>query len=259
MTPTHIDGHSLLTVASSYRKEAGLAAQTGSDFAANLQQFIIYEKYLKNVLDIVYRLVYIDIMKKDNSRETILECALKLFSAKGYDEVSIGEIVELAGVTKPTLYYFFGNKEGLFRELLKRNFEALNQLLAVACRYDPNPDGASSDVYSVLLEIVKTYFAFAAAHDEFYLICLDITFAAPQSIPAKISKEYFKTQYLLVEKAFRDISETHPELKDQERVCSWRLLSMINSKLGFWSRGYGTLEESDAQSMVALFTHGMLS
>lgn len=196
-------------------------------------------------------------MKKESSRETILDCALQLFSAKGYSEVSIGDIVEMVGVTKPTLYYFFGNKEGLFRELLKINFETLNQLLSAACHYRPDPEHYENDIYAVLCKIVSSYFNFANDHHEFYLISLDLTFAAPQSTSSIISKEYFSAQYLLVEKAFYDISEIHTQLKGQERLCSWRLLSMINSKLGFWSRGYGSLEESDVHSLVTLFMHGM--
>jgi len=53
-------------------------------------------------------------MREQNSRETILKCALELFASKGYDAVGVSEIVAMAQVTKPTLYYFFNSKEGLF-------------------------------------------------------------------------------------------------------------------------------------------------
>ena len=39
--------------------------------------------------------------------------AAKLFAERGYDATSVREIVEAAGVAKPTLYYYFRSKEGL--------------------------------------------------------------------------------------------------------------------------------------------------
>ena len=40
-----------------------------------------------------------------DNRELLLNTALELFHAKGYDAVGVQEIVDRAGVTKPTLYY----------------------------------------------------------------------------------------------------------------------------------------------------------
>lgn len=52
-------------------------------------------------------------------RTKLLQAALELFSEKGYASTSVREIVGEAGVTAPVLYYYFGNKEGLFLELMK--------------------------------------------------------------------------------------------------------------------------------------------
>ncbi|HNT64383.1 MAG TPA: TetR/AcrR family transcriptional regulator, partial [bacterium] len=57
----------------------------------------------------------------NSSRETkaqIIRIAAHLFALKGYDGVSMREISEKTGVTKPTIYYYFGNKEGLYRALI---------------------------------------------------------------------------------------------------------------------------------------------
>jgi AcrR family transcriptional regulator len=44
--------------------------------------------------------------------------AAKLFAERGYEATSVREIVEAAGVAKPTLYYHFQSKEGLASALL---------------------------------------------------------------------------------------------------------------------------------------------
>lgn len=45
----------------------------------------------------------------------ILAIATDLFGRRGYTRTSIREIIKAAGVTRPVLYYHFGNKEGLYR------------------------------------------------------------------------------------------------------------------------------------------------
>ena len=44
--------------------------------------------------------------------------AARLFAERGYEATSVREIVEAAGVAKPTLYYHFQSKEGLANALL---------------------------------------------------------------------------------------------------------------------------------------------
>lgn len=57
-----------------------------------------------------------------DNRERILQCALELFYAKGYDAVGVQEIAQKAGITKPTLYYYFGSKYGPFGDFADETF-----------------------------------------------------------------------------------------------------------------------------------------
>lgn len=61
------------------------------------------------------------------SNDRILQKALELFSAKGYDATSVREICEAASITKPTLYHFYGSKEGVYRAIVEG---ALNRFRA---------------------------------------------------------------------------------------------------------------------------------
>lgn len=54
---------------------------------------------------------------KGELKAKLLLVALTHFASKGYDGVQVKEVAEEAGVSKPTLYYHFGSKEGLFRQL----------------------------------------------------------------------------------------------------------------------------------------------
>src|SRR5579862_4904187 len=54
------------------------------------------------------------------SRRAILDAAEVLFSARGYDGASLGEIGRRAGVSAALPNYFFGGKESLYEAVLER-------------------------------------------------------------------------------------------------------------------------------------------
>jgi AcrR family transcriptional regulator len=51
-------------------------------------------------------------------RQRLMDSAVLLFTNRGYAATSVREIVEMAGVTKPALYYHFESKEGIYLAIL---------------------------------------------------------------------------------------------------------------------------------------------
>jgi AcrR family transcriptional regulator len=54
------------------------------------------------------------------TQHRILEAALQEFSAKGFAGARVDVIARRARINKRMLYHYFGDKEGLFREVLRR-------------------------------------------------------------------------------------------------------------------------------------------
>ena len=52
------------------------------------------------------------------TKERILESAFELFSSRGYDKVSLNEVIEKAGVSKGGLFHHFDSKYALARDTL---------------------------------------------------------------------------------------------------------------------------------------------
>lgn len=121
-------------------------------------------------MDITYRSVYTIFMETDKStqenstestREQILELATRLFSSKGYEAVGIQEIVNEAGITKPTLYYYFGSKKGLLQNIISQKSDMFIASLKKASEYH-------HDFIKGLTQILKATIDFAKNEPDFF-------------------------------------------------------------------------------------------
>jgi AcrR family transcriptional regulator len=61
-----------------------------------------------------------------------LDVALHVFWSRGYEGASINDLTEAMGITKPSLYAAFGNKEELFRKALDRYVDGPGGYVQVA-------------------------------------------------------------------------------------------------------------------------------
>lgn len=67
--------------------------------------------------------------KTDDRRNAILDAAFSELSAHGYRGATMLAIARRAGASKETLYSWFGDKRGLFGELVSRQADRLNETL----------------------------------------------------------------------------------------------------------------------------------
>src|SRR6266850_7058753 len=68
----------------------------------------------------------------ERTRERILAAALREFAAKGFAGARVDVIARRARINKRMLYHYFGDKEGLFREVLRRKIAERSAWLANA-------------------------------------------------------------------------------------------------------------------------------
>ncbi len=72
------------------------------------------------------------------TKARILAAARREFSAKGIAGTRVDAIAARAKVNKRMLYYYFGSKEGLFREILRRRLHERSATLRAAGAADPD-------------------------------------------------------------------------------------------------------------------------
>ncbi len=63
--------------------------------------------------------------KMEKKRKRLLECALDLFSEKGYINTPVREIIDRSGYGTGTFYKYFNNKEDVLKTLLSNFFEEI--------------------------------------------------------------------------------------------------------------------------------------
>ena len=87
--------------------------------------------------------------------ERILQVASRLFAEKGFPNVSVREICEQAGASLPMVYYYYKNKEGLFRAVARRQLTMDDFLARIEGAIAHAPD-----TWSQLRAFIHTYLSF---------------------------------------------------------------------------------------------------
>ena len=82
-------------------------------------------------------------MKQEDTRQKILDKALELFSVRGYDSVSVGEIAKAVGIKAPSLYNHFPGKQAIFDAIVE----------STAAQYEADTDKIDIHVQSVAQDI----------------------------------------------------------------------------------------------------------
>jgi len=110
------------------------------------------------------------------TRQEILRAALKRFAHAGYAATSVQQIVAEAKVSKPTLYYYFRDKAGLFQSLVNEAHDERYRLMHEAA-------AGGSGLRAKLVEILSVLFEYFGKNRELMRISLATAFASPGEMP----------------------------------------------------------------------------
>ena len=135
--------------------------------------------------------------KKRQTREAIMQAAVKLFSAKGFDKTSIEELAREAGIGKGTIYSYFETKSDILHAFCEDDLAQLRHELT----------SQADNKIPILQQMVKIYmgeFRQITQNREFARIFIqETTFPREMDLKRKLENEnsYFELLFPLLEKA----------------------------------------------------------
>ena len=65
-------------------------------------------------------------------REAVLQAAVRMFNARGYNATSLDDVAASLGATKPVIYRYLGNKDQVLLECVTRGIEQLQEAAEIA-------------------------------------------------------------------------------------------------------------------------------
>ena len=187
-----------------------------------------------------------------DNRKTLLDCALTFFSTRGYDAVGIQEIVDTAGVSKPTLYHYFSHKRGLLDALLSAEFDGLMEKVRVAAYYQ-------RDLPLSLEQIARTYFEAAEANPRFFRLQLTMQYAPVDSEPNQAITPYRLEQQQILQSLFIQAVQDHGNMRGRHVMYAATFLGMIHTYIGEYLNGVTTFADPFTHMAVHQFSHGIYS
>ncbi|MEU4116988.1 TetR/AcrR family transcriptional regulator C-terminal domain-containing protein [Kitasatospora sp. NPDC028055] len=91
-----------------------------------------------------------------DKRSAILDAAVKVFTREGYAQAGIDAIAAAAGVAKPTLYNHFGDKENLFRVVMRDGAErTANRIVAALASLPDDGQDLAAELERVAHRVVE--------------------------------------------------------------------------------------------------------
>jgi AcrR family transcriptional regulator len=113
--------------------------------------------------------------------QQVLDVAHAKFAEQGFAAVTMDGVAAAVGVTKPLLYNYFGNKEGLYLACLGRTGDSLLAAIEAAFAEAANPGDALEDG-------LRAFFAFVESDRRAWQVLYDETLPAGGEIAARVAE-----------------------------------------------------------------------
>lgn len=136
------------------------------------------------------------------TRDRILRAATKVFAQTGFDGARVDAIAAEADINKERLYYYFGDKDGLFTAVLERGYRDLREAEA-QLQLDDLPASAA------ILQLVEFTWAYYQKHPEFIRLLnsanqLEARHLKPLKTTKEINASHLSLMQRLVERGRKE-------------------------------------------------------
>jgi TetR/AcrR family transcriptional regulator len=187
-----------------------------------------------------------------DSRTLILKQALTLFSRRGYDAVGIQEIISAAGLTKPTLYHWFGSKTGLLEALLSQHYRPFLARLETAAEY-------GHDLPGTLLKMADVFYDEARNNGEFLRLRFSLDFLPPDNESFPVGQVWSQRVFSIVSAVFEKASEDHGNMRGRHQLHAASWIGLVHTRISLFLSGHIDLVPPGEDQALSCFLYGIFS
>jgi AcrR family transcriptional regulator len=175
--------------------------------------------------------------------QQILDVAHARFAAHGYGAVRMEEVAADAGVTKPLLYAYFGNKERLYLACMERAGDAMLATVVEAVAAADGPVDA-------LRRGMRAFFAFLAEDRDAWRVLFDETLPAGGEIARRVGAYRGRLVGAVVQTNVERLgARDRARLATEVEAVSVALLGAAEALAHWWLRT-GALPAPDAAELL---------
>lgn len=173
----------------------------------------------------------------------ILDAAHARFAAHGFAAVTMDDVAADAGVTKPLLYAYFGNKERLYLSCMERAGDAMFATVGAAVSDATSPADA-------LRRGLHAFFAFVDEDRDAWRVLFDETLPAGGEIAARVAEHRERLLALVAQTNLARLPEQHrATAKTEVEATSVALLGAAEALARWWLRT-GAMPAVDAADLL---------
>lgn len=190
-----------------------------------------------------------------DNRQKILDCAFELFCQRGYDAVGIQEICDEAGVSKPTMYHYFGSKTGLLKTLMEDKMRSVMDALEEAAVFHGSMEQSLYDFATVLTD-------FANYDHRGYMLLMTMCYSPKESEVHQIGHPYIVRIYNMVVQLFEQAAYVLGNMNGRQKEFSIGFMGLLNHYilyLCFLDDGPVVISEERKRALIHQFMHGIYS
>lgn len=179
--------------------------------------------------------------------QQILIVAERVFAERGYQGVSMDDIAQLVGLSKPMLYEYFGSKDGLLLACLERAKRELLEATTTAA-------AAASEPKQLMHNCFAAFFRFGDEHAQSWALLRNES--AIPSVPINSGLESIRRQQVEFTAAL--MQQIRPDIDNRRLEVFAEALIGACERLALWREQHpGTTPEETAEHLLALAGTGL--
>ena len=183
-------------------------------------------------------------LQVDERRAQVLDAGKRLFAEHAFEEISMREIAQAAGISKPLLYHYFPSKIELFKAAVAEQAEQLQQLI------EPSGGGTPFDQLRASLD---AYLAWIEANSRSWAALMRSAATLPEAA-SLVEGFRAETLHQIVERLTGDATP-RPALRNA--LNGW--LGHVDAAILDWVRAGGLSREQLREMILAAFGGALLA